>query len=116
MRLTALALDELNFRGLTGAAWSRIYNGTAEEWYGDDCGCFDDRCIGFHHDNESDCGCLRVLLESVTYPPGHAPSVDAYGWICQCGAGNWNSKGLRRAAAGYQQHLRLSGLVVAFAW
>lgn len=31
-------------------------------WSGDDCGCTDDRCIGYHHDDLGDCGCLPVVL------------------------------------------------------
>lgn len=31
-------------------------------WRGDSCGCSDDRCIGYHHDADEDCGCLPVLL------------------------------------------------------
>jgi len=31
-------------------------------WRGDACGCPDDRCIGYHHDEADDCGCLGVTL------------------------------------------------------
>jgi hypothetical protein len=31
-------------------------------WRGDVCGCPDDRCIGYHHDEDEDCGCLPVTL------------------------------------------------------
>lgn len=33
------------------------------EWRGDECGCTDDRCIGYHHDEGEQCGCLPVLIE-----------------------------------------------------
>ena len=33
------------------------------KWHGDACGCIDDRCIGYHHDNEDDCGCLEPCLD-----------------------------------------------------
>jgi hypothetical protein len=33
------------------------------KWWGDRCGCTDDRCIGFHHFGEDDCGCFPVVLE-----------------------------------------------------
>jgi hypothetical protein len=33
------------------------------QWWGDRCGCPDDRCIGFHHLGEDDCGCFPVVLE-----------------------------------------------------
>lgn len=36
---------------------------TAESWGGDRCGCPDARCIGFHHYDATDCGCLPVLLD-----------------------------------------------------
>jgi hypothetical protein len=32
-------------------------------WRGDRCGCTDDRCIGYHHDEDHRCGCLPVLVE-----------------------------------------------------
>lgn len=32
-------------------------------WYGDVCGCPDDRCVGHHHDAEDECGCLRSILD-----------------------------------------------------
>ena len=31
-------------------------------WFGDACGCPDDRCIGYHHDAGEDCGCIVALL------------------------------------------------------
>ncbi|EWT04823.1 hypothetical protein N864_05800 [Intrasporangium chromatireducens Q5-1] len=33
------------------------------QWGGDECGCTDDRCIGYHHDELDECGCLPVLLD-----------------------------------------------------
>jgi hypothetical protein len=32
-------------------------------WLGDECGCTDDRCIGFHHLEHDNCGCLPVCIE-----------------------------------------------------
>ena len=32
-------------------------------WGGDECGCTDDRCIGYHHDETDECGCLPVCVE-----------------------------------------------------
>jgi hypothetical protein len=32
-------------------------------WRGDECGCIDDRCIGHHHVEHDNCGCLPVLIE-----------------------------------------------------
>lgn len=31
-------------------------------WRGDSCGCPDDRCVGFHHGQRDDCGCLPVTV------------------------------------------------------
>ncbi len=48
--------------GISQAAWAR-HNGYANgQWFGDACGCTDDRCIGYHHDAEDECGCLPALL------------------------------------------------------
>jgi hypothetical protein len=33
------------------------------DWRGDSCGCTDDRCVGYHHDEGDECGCLGVLLD-----------------------------------------------------
>lgn len=33
-------------------------------WYGDRCGCIDDRCRGYHHDAAADeCGCFDSLRD-----------------------------------------------------
>lgn len=36
---------------------------TDGQWHGDKCGCTDDRCIGHHHDEREDCGCLPALIQ-----------------------------------------------------
>lgn len=61
--MTPEARALLREHGLTMAAWSRQWYGVTT-WHGDDCGCPDDRCIGFHHDESEDCGCLPALLRS----------------------------------------------------
>lgn len=33
-------------------------------WRGDECGCDDDRCIGYHHDRGEECTCLPALIEN----------------------------------------------------
>lgn len=33
-------------------------------WAGDKCGCQDDRCIGYHHDESDECGCLEPCIEA----------------------------------------------------
>ena len=35
------------------------------KWRGDSCGCTDDRCIGYHHDEHEECGCLPALLDEL---------------------------------------------------
>lgn len=40
-------------------------------WGGDACGCFDDRCIGYHHEGAAGCGCFETTLsEYVTWAAG----------------------------------------------
>lgn len=52
--------------GVTIAGYIRYWSGGLGlddgKWYGDSCGCPDDRCIGFHHNGPHDCGCLAVTL------------------------------------------------------
>lgn len=64
-KLTQTARETIkwDYRGLTIAGYTRHFFGDAG-WGGDRCGCVDDRCIGFHHDDESDCKCLPGWLDS----------------------------------------------------
>jgi hypothetical protein len=62
-RLNAAARLTLRNAGITPAQWARIQGQPDGKWYGDACGCNDDRCIGYHHDENDDCGCLPALLE-----------------------------------------------------
>ena len=59
--LNAAALAAIRDAGFTRAEWLRMwgYSGT---WGGDRCGCFDDRCIGHHHDGAEGCGCLETMI------------------------------------------------------
>lgn len=59
--------------GITVTAYMRAQGYMDGEWGGDACGCPDDRCTGFHHGSEGECGCLRVLLDEMT---ARAPSWD----------------------------------------
>lgn len=61
-RLNHDARLELKWAGVTQAAWARHWFADGK-WHGDACGCTDDRCAGFHHDERDECGCLRYLLE-----------------------------------------------------
>lgn len=47
--------------GLTIAGYVRHFF-PGGRWGGDVCGCHDDRCVGYHHDADEDCGCLPVML------------------------------------------------------
>ncbi len=40
-----------------------IWTDVQGQWHGDDCGCTDDRCIGYHHEAHEDCGCFPVQLD-----------------------------------------------------
>jgi hypothetical protein len=59
--LTATARETIRDRGVTIAGYVRHWSPDGV-WRGDVCGCPDDRCIGYHHDDGEDCGCLPVLL------------------------------------------------------
>lgn len=45
------------------ATWARANYMADGRWCGDACGCPDDRCIGYHHFEDEECGCLPVLIE-----------------------------------------------------
>jgi hypothetical protein len=75
--MTALNADAkaaLKAAGVSQAAWARKWfpcNAVPGDlsteigrpvWLGDACGCPDDRCTGYHHDDNEDCGCLPALL------------------------------------------------------
>jgi hypothetical protein len=47
--------------GVTIAGYVRYWSADGV-WRGDACGCPDDRCIGFHHDEQAACGCVDVTL------------------------------------------------------
>lgn len=69
-RLSPLARSTIKDSGLTIAQYVREAGRWADgDWHGDTCGCTDDRCIGYHHDEHEECGCLPVLIE------------DALGWV-----------------------------------
>lgn len=62
-KLNADARQTLKYAGISLAAWARFNGQPDGKWYGDACGCNDDRCIGYHHDEDEECGCLPALLE-----------------------------------------------------
>jgi hypothetical protein len=60
-KLNETAKSALREAGITQTAWARIHFSDGR-WRGDACGCPDDRCIGYHHYETEECGCLPVLL------------------------------------------------------
>lgn len=50
---------------LTIAGYVREYGDIDGRWAGDSCGCPDDRCIDYHHDEHEECGCLPACLEEL---------------------------------------------------
>jgi hypothetical protein len=61
--LSPRALARLRAAGWTGEEWARKWASDGR-WYGDSCGCPDDRCadVRYHHDPADMCGCLDALL------------------------------------------------------
>jgi hypothetical protein len=67
-RLSDTAKAQLREAGITQADWARTSAGQmppdlSAGWTGDACGCPDDRCIGFHHYESEECGCIRTLIQ-----------------------------------------------------
>ncbi len=60
--LTRAARETIKNSGLTITEYV-LENSGSSTWYGDTCGCSDDRCIGYHHDENEECGCLPVCIE-----------------------------------------------------
>ena len=64
--LNHAARETLQLAGLTSRQWAQRHGyASAAEWRGDECGCPDDRCIGYHHDAEEECGCLPALINEL---------------------------------------------------
>lgn len=61
-RLNATARDAIRQSGLSIADFVRAWSPFTETWTGDKCGCSDDRCIGFHHDEREECMCLAYSI------------------------------------------------------
>jgi len=62
--LSRTARETIKWSGATIAGYTRYYSGS-DEWSGDTCGCVDDRCIGYHHDADDECGCLAAWLDDM---------------------------------------------------
>lgn len=48
---------------VTIAGYVRREGDLGGKWRGDSCGCPDDRCVDYHHDEWEDCQCLPAVLE-----------------------------------------------------
>ena len=70
------AKGTLRLAGITQAAWARAHGYADGRWHGDACGCPDDRCIGYHHDEGEECGCLQALINVAINTPGGARNGD----------------------------------------
>lgn len=55
------ALAQIRDYGLTRAAYVSCFSRSGV-WYGDSCGCVDDRCIGYHHEAGESCHCLSSWI------------------------------------------------------
>lgn len=62
MKLNEAARTALRDAGVSQAAWARHHGYVDGRWFGDACGCPDDHCIGYHHDEHDECNCLAELL------------------------------------------------------
>jgi hypothetical protein len=62
--LSRATLDYLRWHNITRAQWVAHY-GWQGQWWGDRCGCFDDRCIGYHHDAGQDCHCIDAMIRDL---------------------------------------------------
>ncbi len=95
-RLTPLARSIIRDHGITVADYVRKAGRWSDgDWHGDRCGCTDDRCIGFHHEQREDCGCLIALIEVAlgwTYPAFHAAAPGSR----QLANGGCTGMGIRR--------------------
>ena len=63
-RLNESARLTLRNAGLSPTDWAHAHGYSDGKWGGDQCGCPDDRCIGYHHDDPDECGCLPSLLRT----------------------------------------------------
>jgi hypothetical protein len=63
VKLNATASRAIREAGFTKAQWAAMWGYTGGEWGGDACGCFDDRCIGHHHEGAGGCGCLESMID-----------------------------------------------------
>lgn len=67
--MSQAARTQIKGSGLTIRAYLREWQGDdISRWYGDICGCRDDRCIGYHHEEHDECGCLPALIAMALEP------------------------------------------------
>lgn len=63
--LTDTAIATLAASDVNADEYTAVMFPGSEEWLGDACGCVDDRCIGYHHDETDECHCLPAWLEDI---------------------------------------------------
>lgn len=63
MQLTKQAKQQIKDAGLTITEYCQYWMSDSK-WYGDKCGCPDDRCISFHHMEDDDCRCLEPCIRT----------------------------------------------------
>lgn len=61
--LSPAARAAIRAEGFTLRQWTAMWGYRDGTWGGDACGCFDDRCIGHHHEGADGCGCLDTMLD-----------------------------------------------------
>lgn len=71
--LNRTARETLGWAGLTPRAWIEQHFPGLGRWAGDECGCTDDRCAGYHHDDGEPCTCLATMLEDAGH--GRFPNL-----------------------------------------
>lgn len=69
-RLTAEGRATLRVYGVTAAAWLRLYPAC------DDCGCPDDRCIGYHHVDGGPCDLQYWLQDDIAAGRVHSSLIE----------------------------------------
>lgn len=80
-KFNATALGRLEAAGITPAQWAQLHGAIGGTWFGDECGCPDNRCAnGFHHYGADDCGCLPALLEDLLNALDGDGAESFYSW------------------------------------